>query len=186
VVAVGMACSLCAACAPPGSPPYEVLVTRSVTTSGGQYTEVSGTIKNLTNVAMDYSIEMLSSSGEAATAWASYVLPNDTAIWTNFFTGAVNAGIVRVVAYGEPNAPPVNGSFAITRVAPSGNYTEIDGTVINTGPTASNFSIELQADSGEVEYAAASEVQPGQTATWSSFFDGAGVTIQWVRATAWS
>jgi hypothetical protein len=182
--AVGLL-ALGAACAPPGSPPYELYITATFPSSSNAYTDVYGTVENLTNAGQDYEIEMLGSTGEAVTGYAWNVFPGDTAIWSTSFTGqGVTPGVVRVLTY-LADLKPVNGDVAITYAAASssGQYTDVSGTVRNAGPTQTSYEIELRAvNTGETETGYAFDVQPGQIATWTASFR-AGANIQWVRTT---
>jgi hypothetical protein len=64
----------------------------------------------------------------------------------------------------------------------SGPMTEIRGTVTNTGSTAGRFSIEFQANTGEVGFAPGTDVPAGQTVPFVGIGDGTG-TFRIVRIT---
>lgn len=150
------------------------------------YTDVYGTVKNLTGAARDYDIEMLGSNGEAGDGYAFEVLPGQTAVWFAQFTGgAVTPQVLRVVSY-VVDAAPVDGEVAITyaSLSPSGQYFDVNGTVRNTGTATASYSVELLADNtGEAATGYAFDVLPGQTATWTTSFRGLA-NVHWVRTTS--
>ena len=172
------------ACVPPASAPtYSLALSPPFASPSGQYTIVGGTITNTGSRSGDFGIEMISTTGQTGAGYAFNVWPGQTAIWSTMFNGQVGVRVVRVSAT-SAEVPRVYGTSAITSVGPSpgGGYTDVYGTVTNTGPATASFGIELKASSGEVGAGYAFDVLPGQTATWNASFIGS-VTVKFVRLT---
>jgi hypothetical protein len=155
----------------------------------GPWTIVQGTVTNTGVAPADYSVELVSSSGQTQPSAVLDVLVGETAIWSASLTGDVEVAQVRVSSTAK-SAGPVPAVAVITAQqiafyadAP-GPMTEVRGTVTNTGSSPGDFSIELQANTGEVGAAQVLDVPAGQTVPWSTAVLGTG-TVRIVRITTY-
>jgi hypothetical protein len=194
VVLAVAALVVASACVPrPIGPSYNLVVShRSLGGSPftpGPWTIVQGTITNTGVAPADYTVELVSSSGETQPNVVLDVLVGQTAIWTATFDGDVTVAELGVTStphvVGPVPALAVITSQKVTLYADApGPMTEIRGTVTNTGTTVGNFSIELQANTGEVAAAQALGVSAGQTVPWATAALGTG-TSRIVRITTY-
>jgi hypothetical protein len=202
VVAVSAACLIGSACVdrPPAAQPPLAVNTFSIDVSyiapvslpgfAYPFTNIDGTVTNTGSGPVHYTVHVEASSGETGTFVANSVLPGQTAVWVSRFLGDVTPADVKVTWETGYYNGPTPAVAAVTSVTPTqrpdiGAATEIKGTVTNTGMTAGNFSVELQASNGQVSWGAVANV-PGQaSATWTSVFYGSVTTVRIVRITPW-
>jgi len=150
-------------------------------------TLVQGTVTNTGLDPADYTVELVTSSGEANSDVVTNVLPGETAIWSVSFTGDVTVTQTRVAA-ADKMAALVPAAAVITSQQPAlvfdapGPITEVKGTITNAGTPVGEFSIELQATTGEVCATSIAGEPPGQTVAWSAFCLGTG-TFRILRTT---
>jgi hypothetical protein len=90
------------------------------------------------------------------------------------------------VACVPPNSVPTH-TLAISPPYSSsgGQYTIVGGTITNTGKRSGDFGIEMISSTGQTSGGYAFNVLPGQTAIWSTRFNGTvGARLVRVSATA--
>jgi hypothetical protein len=154
----------------------------------GVRTVVQGTITNTGVSGADYSVQLVSSSGETTSAAARNVLVGETAVWWVFLDGDVTVaqdGVTsspRVVSPVAANAVITSQRTSMLADFDAPLATTVQGTLTNTGVTSGSFTVELQANSGEVGTALASGVSAGQTVPWAAVFHGS-VTARIIRIT---
>jgi hypothetical protein len=180
-VVAGVALLATNACVPPKSLSHDFVVSYIAPDArdSSAWTAVQGTITNTGASPADYLVEVVASSGETQSVTVSDVLAGQTAIWATKFPPGVTIAKAGASA-STTAATPVSAVAEITVQAPlalvSGyipNGTWVSGTLTNTGPSMSCFVIELQASSGEVEWAVVfNAVHPGQTLPWQAGFHG--------------
>jgi hypothetical protein len=115
------------------------------------------------------------------------IVPTDSAGNFRLFTLAATHIIVDVTgAFSEiPAGSPTPGGGITAAVShyeliPSINSTLVSGTAYNGTNETITIGIDLQAPTGEAKTTYANSVAPGQTAAWSTYFDGqftSGVTV---------
>jgi hypothetical protein len=149
---------------------------------------VQGTITNTGVTGADYSVQLVSSSGEATSGAATNVLVGETAVWWVILDGDVT-----VAQVGVTSSPKVVRHIAAHAVITSQRTsmladfdaplaTTVLGTLTNTGDPSGNFTVELQANTGEVGTAVVLGVPVGKTASWVAVFHGS-VTARIIRIT---
>jgi hypothetical protein len=155
----------------------------------GPWTIVQGTVTNTGVTPADYTVELVVASGETQPSAVLDVLVGQTAIWSARLTGDVEVAQVRVTSSAKVVGPVAavavitSQQLAFYADAP-GPITEIRGMVTNTGSTSGSFSIEFQANTGEVGSAQGLEVPAGQTVPWVTVALGTG-TFGIVRITTY-
>jgi hypothetical protein len=155
------------ACVQRVEPFYEARITAVVQPAfEGDYGWAHGTITNLADFPMDFKIHLAGSSSPEG--WAQSVLSGQTAVWRAPFADPNYTPRIGMVEYYQAwRLIPAHGQAVITTVAPAdvAGWSEVSGTVTNTGTNHPTFTIDIQTANGEVAvgsgYAA-----PGQTATW--------------------
>ena len=83
---------------------------------------------------------------------------------------------------------PVHGQAVIIGAVPAdfgGPFSEVTGTVTNTGTEASDYAVELQGENGAMNVGYALQVAPGQTAPWDNAIFRGNPPVHVVRVTNW-
>lgn len=205
VVVGGVAILVASACVQPPPPPPPVPCTAppvantskiavsyvapvSLPGFPGPFTNIHGTITNTGPCRAHYLLRVVASSGDEH-RWTAYnVRPAETAVWISRFVGDVTVADVQVTAETGDYLGPVAAAAAITLVEPTqrsdiGAATEVKGTLTNTGTSPASFSVELQANNGQVSLAGVNDLAGGTSATWTAIFYGTVTTARILRVT---
>jgi hypothetical protein len=129
-----------------------------------------GTVTNLADFPMDFTIHL---AGLAESwnpdGWAPSVMPGQTAVWRAPFVHPDYSPRIGTVEYYQSwRLIPAHAQAVITGVAPAdvAGWSEVSGTLTNTGTVRLFFSIDVQTTNGEVDVGSSGPVDPGQTAPW--------------------
>jgi hypothetical protein len=170
------------ACVQRVEPFYEVRITAVVLPPlEGQFGMAHGTVTNLADFPMDFGIHLsgVSLEPQPPMGWAKNVLPGQTAVWRAAFVHRGYTPRIGTVEYTRVWPKLVYGHAVITGVVPAdartlqsfafpygGPYSEVMGTVTNTGTELSGYVVDLQAENGEISVGYVHGVGPGQTGPW--------------------
>jgi len=131
-----------------------------------------GTVTNLADFPMEFQIHLagLFLEPQSPVGAARAVLPGETAVWRAPFVHPGYTPRIGTVEYKQVWPKPVHAQAAISNVGPAGfaGWSEVAGTVTNTGTDGSGFAIEVQTANGENDVAYVAYVAPGQTSTWGN------------------
>jgi hypothetical protein len=159
------------ACVQRVEPFYEARITAVVPpATQGEVGWAHGTVTNLADFPMDFKIHLagLWLQPVEPVGGAVSVLPGQTAVWRAPFVHPDYPARIGTVEYKRASPLPARAEAVITHVGPAdfAGWSEVSGTVTNTGTEASGFGIEVQTANGEVSVGYSAYVAPGQTASW--------------------
>jgi hypothetical protein len=100
---------------------------------------------------------------------ARSVLPGQTAVWRAPFVHPDYPARIGTVEYEQSWPKPAHAeAVVITHVGPAdlAGWSEVSGTVTNTGTEGTIFAIEVQTANGQVGVGTSGYVAPGQAAPW--------------------
>ncbi len=179
------------ACVQRVEPFYEARITAVVPPAfEGDVGYAHGTVTNLADFPMDFTIHL---AGLFLEPWspvgaARSVLPGETAVWRAPFVHPGYVPRIGTVEYKQVWPKPVHAQAVITQVGPANfaGWSEVTGTVTNTGTEASGYAIDVQTANGEIDVGYSAYVAPGQAATWeSAVFHGIPQEPRVVRVSSW-
>lgn len=161
------------ACVQRVEPFYEARITAVVPpATQGEVGWAHGTVTNLADFPMDFKIHLagLFLQPVEPVGFAPSVLPGQTAVWRAPFVHPDYPARIGTVEYKQSWPEPVHAQAVITHVAPANfpGWSEVSGTVTNTGTQGSVYAIEVQTANGEVNVGYSGWAAPGQTAPWQS------------------
>ena len=150
---------------------------------------VHGVIKNLADFPMEFEIHLGEIFGQQAWGKARAVLSGQTAVWAAPYVPRPDyTPQIGTVRYKQVWPDPVHAQAVITGAVPAdfgGPYSEITGTVINTGTEGSGYAVELQGENGAISVGYVLQVAPGQTAPWENAVFRDNPQVHVVRVTNW-
>jgi hypothetical protein len=178
------------ACVKRVEPFYEARITWVESpTAPGTVWYAHGVITNLADFPMEFEVQLDLQVIEAW-AWgkALAVLPGQTAVWAAPYVRPGYKPQIGIVKYTQVWPDPVHGRAVITGAVPAdfgGPFSEITGTVTNTGTKASGYAVELQGDNGAINVGYVSQVAPGQTVPWDQAIFRGKPPVRVVRVANW-
>jgi hypothetical protein len=150
---------------------------------------VHGVITNLADFPMEFEIQLGVVFGAQAWGKALAVLPGQTAVWAAPYVPRPDfEPEIGIVKYKQVWPEPVNGQAVITGAIPAdfgGPFSEVTGTVTNTGTKTSGYAVDLQGDNGAISRGFVYQVAPGQTAPWEQAIFRGNPPVHVVRVTTW-
>jgi hypothetical protein len=154
-------------------PFYEARITAVVPPAfEGDVGWAHGTVTNLADFPMEFQIHLagLFLEPQSPVGAARAVLSGQTAAWRAPFVHPGYTPRIGTVQYKQVWPEPAHAQAVVTHVGPAdfAGWSEVTGTVTNTGTEASGFAIEVRTANGEMDVGYTSFVAPGQTAPWEN------------------
>jgi hypothetical protein len=163
------------ACVQRVEPFYEARITAVVPPAyEGDVGWVHGTVTNLADFPMDFTIYLAGlfplHQPQHPAGGAQSVPSGQTAVWRAPYVHPDYTPRIGTVEYKQEWPNPTHAQAVITHVGPAhfAGWSEVTGTLTNTGTVGSGFVIDVQTANGEGSSGHVSYVAPGQTATWEN------------------
>jgi hypothetical protein len=158
----------------------------------GEVGWVHGTVTNLADFPMDFTIYLAGlfplHQPQDPAGGARSVLSGQTAAWRAPYVHPDYTPRIGTVEYKQVWPKPAYARAVITHVGPAdfAGWSELSGTVTNTGTEASGYAIEVQTANGEMDVGYVSYVAAGQTAAWgNAVFHGVPQAPRVFRISSW-